>query len=212
MAFDVSASRRAWLLIKKGAEPGSVFDLEQDVISMGRGSGCDLPLKDKSIEKRHAIIRRRDGRFVLYDLSTEAGALVNKRAVESSFLENGTTISVGRTEMFFTGVEEVASGPWDPGGIILISSGPEAGARFALGEDDVTIGREPSKGGVKVPDSTVSKQHAVIRWSYLGHYVQDMDSSNGTLVDGEPVTGAELSNGDVITMGDSELQFVREAA
>lgn len=35
MAFDVGAPGRAWLLIKKGAEPGSVFDLEQDVITMG---------------------------------------------------------------------------------------------------------------------------------------------------------------------------------
>jgi pSer/pThr/pTyr-binding forkhead associated (FHA) protein len=212
MAINLDAPGKAWLLVRKGAEPGSVFDLEQDIISMGRDSKCDIALKDQSTEKKHAIIRRRDGQFLLYDLGTEAGTLVNKRAVETHFLKNGTTISVGRTEMFFTGVEEVDSGPRDPGGVILISSGPDAGAKFALGEDDVTIGRDPGKGGVKVPDATVSKQHAVVRWSCLGHYVQDMGSSNGTTVDGNPVTGAALTNGDIITMGDSELQFVREAA
>jgi len=212
MAINLDAPGKAWLLVKKGAEPGSVFNLEQDIVSMGRDSGCDIALKDKSTESKHAIIRRRDGQFLLYNLGTEAGTLVNKNAVETHFLKNGTTISVGRTEMFFTGIEEVDSGPFDPGGVILISSGPDAGAKFALSEDDVTIGREPGKGGVKVPDATVSKQHAVVRWSCLGHYVQDLGSSNGTTVDGNPVTGATLTNGDIITMGDSELQFVREAA
>ncbi len=50
-------------------------------------------------------------------------------------------------------------------------------------------------------DANVSRRHAVIYWETGTAFVKDLDSTNGTLLNGRPVTSGQLADGDVLTLG-----------
>lgn len=68
-----------------------------------------------------------------------------------------------------------------------------------------SIGRDASST-VALPDDSVSRAHAQITRQPAGYYVTDLESSNGVLLNGEPVTSpAKISPGDVLQLGDVVL-------
>jgi tetratricopeptide (TPR) repeat protein len=91
---------------------------------------------------------------------------------------------------------------------LICLAGPKSGEEYALeGEEEFVLGRA-TDNAISIPDSSVSRRHAVVRKMGAGWTVGDLGSGNGTLVNGEPLTSeAVLNNGDVIAMGDTELQF-----
>ena len=76
----------------------------------------------------------------------------------------------------------------------------------ALSGDRVTIGRLASSG-VHVPDANVSREHAAFVREGSSWWIEDLDSSNGTLLNGEPVDRARLQDGDVVEVGVTRLTF-----
>jgi pSer/pThr/pTyr-binding forkhead associated (FHA) protein len=58
-----------------------------------------------------------------------------------------------------------------------------------------------------VTDTSVSRRHAEIRPSAGGWVIVDLGSTNGTRVNGAPVTERKLDDGDTITVGDAVLRF-----
>ena len=60
------------------------------------------------------------------------------------------------------------------------------------------------------PDSAVSRRHCVIEWADGQAQVTDLDSHNGTLVNGIPVSRRVLVHGDVLRVGLCELVFLTE--
>lgn len=62
---------------------------------------------------------------------------------------------------------------------------------------------------IVVPDHNVSRQHAEIRVEGGVHWLVDLDSTNGTLVNGKKVKRVQLDSGDRIELGSTELVFER---
>jgi len=56
-----------------------------------------------------------------------------------------------------------------------------------------------------VDDPNVSRQHAVLYWEGDQLYVKDLGSTNGTFVNGRPVTAGQVVNGDVLAMGNAKI-------
>ncbi len=73
--------------------------------------------------------------------------------------------------------------------------------RFALDQNEVFIGRDPKKCQIVLNDSEVSSVHAVLRKSMVSLTVEDLNSSNGTLLNGQRINKAELNNGDEFIVG-----------
>lgn len=91
-------------------------------------------------------------------------------------------------------------------------AGPSLGVEFLLEGDELVIGRS-SENPVSIADSSVSRKHALVRRTESGWALSDLGSGNGTLLNDEPVVDeTELAEGDVITMGDTQLQFANELA
>ncbi|HZE16861.1 MAG TPA: FHA domain-containing protein, partial [Mycobacterium sp.] len=67
-----------------------------------------------------------------------------------------------------------------------------------------TIGRSKAND-VVVSDSLVSRVHAVLVFTPAGIEIRDNNSSNGTFVNGAPVTRALLREGDIVTIGNTDL-------
>jgi hypothetical protein len=80
------------------------------------------------------------------------------------------------------------------------------GRRFPLADQPVTIGRA-TDAGVRNSDTSVSRRHAELRPTPGGWSIVDLGSTNGTRVNGAPVTERALEDGDTITVGDAVVRF-----
>lgn len=78
---------------------------------------------------------------------------------------------------------------------------------IALGVDAVTIGRRPENQLV-LADVAASGRHARIVLEQGQYFVEDLKSSNGTLVNGNRITRHALCHGDTITIGRQTMEFV----
>jgi hypothetical protein len=85
-------------------EDGSVvkeFSLEGERMVIGRLEGSDVQLADPGASRRHAEVRRDGSDFVLVDLGSTNGTLVNEAPVTEHTLEEGDRITIGRTVLEF---------------------------------------------------------------------------------------------------------------
>lgn len=83
------------------------------------------------------------------------------------------------------------------------------GRRFARQQQGLTVGRYPGLVDAVLADAHVSRRHLRVRWSGKGFEVEDLNSSNGTIVNGkqlEPFQLHQLGTGDLIRIGRLELQ------
>ncbi len=81
---------------------------------------------------------------------------------------------------------------------------------YPLDKERLTIGRKPNND-IQLDDPTVSGQHAVILM-LQNAYIEDLNSTNGVLLNGKKVTRRQLSHGDVIRIGHHELKFIDDNA
>ncbi len=90
---------------------------------------------------------------------------------------------------------------------LMISSGQSTLRIVALAKERLTIGRRPHND-IPLDDLTVSGEHAAIETRGTGSIIHDLDSRNGTLVNGLAVSQRVLCDGDVIDIGIYRLRFV----
>lgn len=88
---------------------------------------------------------------------------------------------------------------------LLAANGKPGSKEFRVEKDKVTVGRR-NHNEISLQDQTVSGEHAVITRSENGFVIEDLNSSNGTLVNGNAVTEQALNNNDVIEFGLYRLQ------
>lgn len=79
---------------------------------------------------------------------------------------------------------------------------------FTLSKERTTIGRKPHND-IQIDNLAVSGEHAIIMTILNDSFLEDLGSTNGTLVNGQPVTTHALAPGDVVTLGRVELRFER---
>src|SRR5271169_2639755 len=103
----------------------------------------------------------------------------------------------------FAVISDVHEGPSGvPAASIVLADGE----RVVLGSDPLTIGRLP-ESGVVVSDPNASRRHAEIRWTGNEVLLVDLNSTNGTRVNGAPVHERVLVDGDQIVIGTTVLRF-----
>ena len=92
---------------------------------------------------------------------------------------------------------------------LIAISGALKGTTFALTQDEVSIGRDLSNT-VSLNDPSVSRRHCLIRKNGTANdfHVRDLESYNGTFVNGRPVAEQALTHGDQIALGDLHFIFL----
>lgn len=85
--------------------------------------------------------------------------------------------------------------------VLEIQTGKYKGRRVKLSDPEVTVGRgEDSR--VRISSSEVSRDHCILVPQANGVLVRDLDSRNGTFVDGRPISGEKLLEpGGTLTIG-----------
>jgi ABC-type multidrug transport system ATPase subunit/ABC-type multidrug transport system permease subunit len=83
------------------------------------------------------------------------------------------------------------------------------GRRIALGPEGLQLGRVPGND-IEITNKAVSRQHARIVPVPGGHWIVDLGSRNGTVLNGERFYGESrwLANGDTVTVGGEPLRFI----
>ena len=83
-----------------------------------------------------------------------------------------------------------------------------AGSEFPLGAETI-MGRDP-KSEIVLPEKVISSNHAKIYFDHGQYWLEDLGSTNGTLLNGLPLSEpAVLANGDRIKIGDYIFRLVR---
>ena len=95
--------------------------------------------------------------------------------------------------------------------VVQRSPSLEEGDEFPLNSAPVTVGRAGQNDLVLDGDEFASARHARIEVRGDGVWVQDLDSTNGTYVNGSRVAGAQrLDTGDVLRVGETDLRVEEE--
>ena len=95
-----------------------------------------------------------------------------------------------------------------------IVEGPMEGQLYKLTGDTIFVGRS-QKNDIQIRDKTISRKQ--IKLFKIGNkfFVEDLKSTNGTLLNGNPITpgeGFEIGDGDLITIGDTVLRFSEKSS
>ncbi len=80
---------------------------------------------------------------------------------------------------------------------------------YALATERVTIGRRPSND-IHIDNLAVSGEHAVIVTIGNDSFLEDLNSTNGTLVNNVPIKKHVLNHGDLIELGKFQLKYINE--
>jgi hypothetical protein len=94
-----------------------------------------------------------------------------------------------------------------PPALLALRDGTRPVRAYVLDVEGCTLGRS-READVILPDTTVSRRHCRIVWGGSAYQVEDLGSSNGTCVNGTAVRSAALRHGDVLHLGDQELEFI----
>jgi len=92
---------------------------------------------------------------------------------------------------------------------LLILTGSQEGKLCELREERVTVGRA-SDNMIHLPDESISSYHATFIRDGAHYRLRDLNSTNGTFVEGAPITEIALNNGDRIRFGDIQARFMAE--
>ncbi|MCT1690697.1 FHA domain-containing protein [Brevibacterium sp. p3-SID960] len=90
--------------------------------------------------------------------------------------------------------------------LLVVVSGPDAGAQILLDTDVVTVGRSPN-ADIFLDDVTVSRKHAEFVRTPSGFTLRDTGSLNGTYVGRQLIDSIELQNGADVQIGKFRMIF-----
>lgn len=94
-------------------------------------------------------------------------------------------------------------------GKLIITDSNGNTSEVALSKERTTIGRN-ANNDIVLNDKAVSGKHAAIVTILEDSFLEDLKSTNGTQVNGEPITKYPLAHGDVISMGRNSLRYLSQ--
>jgi pSer/pThr/pTyr-binding forkhead associated (FHA) protein len=89
---------------------------------------------------------------------------------------------------------------------LIIQSGEFEGRAFDMLEDRITIGRS-ADNTIRLEEKTVSSHHATLTLDGTDYILKDLNSTNGSRVNGRRITEVKLSNGDRVRLGHLDLKY-----
>ncbi len=204
----------------RGPEPGRVYFIKQDEVSLGRGAKNDIVIIDNEVSREHCRFSRRDNGFVLFDLGSSNGTYVNGQRVKTSWslppeciVEIGDSITFTYRQEADEGVDPQndidTSTLTDPNSkpyFLLVSVDKQSQpAIYPLEDDLITIGRGV-ENKIIILEAEVSREHLSLIRDPKGHgyRLEDTKSTNGTMLNGTMIRESHLlHSGDMIHIGSS---------
>ena len=94
-------STRYQLVMRNGPNPGAIFSLDAEIITIGRDPSNTISVNDPEISRQHAKMVQQGGRIVIQDNGSTNGTLVNGNRIPGQHvLKSGEMISLGEDIVF----------------------------------------------------------------------------------------------------------------
>ena len=174
-------------------------------MSVGRAEANTLRIRDPRIAEHHIRIERDVSGYYLHVTTDDAPTTLNGtalRAGDRRTLEDGDIIGLDDLEFRFT-----CDDRRDDLSRLRVVGGVHAGKTFLIDSSEAAIGRA-TDNDVQFPDRSVSRHHCLIRRNGEAWWIEDLGSTNGTLLRGAPVEAPKrLEHGDEVVAGFSRFVF-----
>jgi ABC-type multidrug transport system ATPase subunit/pSer/pThr/pTyr-binding forkhead associated (FHA) protein len=213
----------ATLVISIPDQPSREVTLERDSYRLGRDDDNDILLESSIVSRRHGILEQRGENWVYKDLDSRNGSFVDGKAVHEVTLHDGMTVQLGRDrhkaatitiwvgesslkqgrskDRANVGMETIREKEESTTGLIQFASIRSQGQKPLL----MGRGREAD---IYLPSPSVSRRHARLEPSLREWTIVDLNSTNGTFVNGQRVTQpTALKSGDMIQIGSFRLVY-----
>ena len=203
----------------------SVIDIDRWETSIGKSKSNDIVLPQEDISRFHAVIAKKQKEWVITDTFSKTGVLVNDERVEGqAVIEDGDIITIGTIPLKFLCAEalsdelktqirnEAAQMNNQVNRNIAYAVLVDAKTRrpIYLRKKDVLIGRG-DESDIQINLDTVSGRHARIHLTSRGWALSDLNSHNGTKLNGRYITEPQLIfDIDMITFGDRVFIFYEQ--
>lgn len=201
----------ATLVVSLSGEPDRTFPLTKPSSSIGRADTCDIVLDAPGVSRLHALIVARDGGYTLCDQSSTNGIYVAGQRVDEAPLSVGDPVRIPDpygNVVTLTLCPDPTAGSM-PSAPTALAAPPGQTRAIQLDPQRalLSVGRDPGNN-VTIDLPLVSRWHARIERQGDLFLVRDLNSTNGTFVNGQRVHGAQpLSAGDELMIGPARLAF-----
>lgn len=130
---------RVTLMVYRGGELADQVEADQFPLVIGRSNANDVVIIDKEVSRRHALIDCIGGIYVIEDLNSKNGILVNQKKRARALLRSGDIISFGSMDVVFYADQRKAAGgdTRPPRPATTADSIEDTGQRAALSEPGV---------------------------------------------------------------------------
>lgn len=206
-------------------------------IIIGRDPTADFQIPLSTISRQHVRISETDGVYVIEDLGSTHGTVVNNRKLakgEKKVLRDGDLIELTKARIKCTieGEKLIEAEPGEgtkaiaaravqgilgrlgearsEGPFFRVLNGPDEGARLRLGggQSEWHFGRSKDCELV-LNDPNVSRRHARVKKDWNGFTIEDLGSKNGVIVNEQQIKRPRrLRDRDEITIGPMKLVFI----
>lgn len=202
---------------------GSIIDIDRWETSIGKSKSNDIVLPMPNISRFHAVIAKKQKEWVITDTFSKTGVLVNGEKIDGqAVIEDGDKITIGSIPFQFLCAEALSSksksqirneakqmntqtGNNNVAYAVLVDV--KTHRPIYLRKKDVLIGRS-SNADIQISLDTVSSEHARIHLTSRGWALSDLNSHNGTKLNGRFISQPQLIfDEDMITFGERVFIF-----
>jgi hypothetical protein len=99
--LGIAAGNPQLLLLDDAGNPSEKISLTKQLLVIGRMSSNDIVISDANISRRHAELRKDGSRWVLKDLGSTNGTVVNGKLASEHALKDGDRLTFGTSELVF---------------------------------------------------------------------------------------------------------------
>lgn len=202
------------------------YSFAQEEIRIGRSNENDVVLADSIVSRLHAIVQRREGKYVLMDQSTN-GTFVNNEGVDLVVLSDQDHIKIGDYSLIYLSDPSPQKMPEDTRldqtatiihaydgntnnltieRFFLLFHQEGKTQKFPIDKTRVRIGNA-RENDIQIRHPSVSRYHAVIEYRQDQFYLNDLNSAEGTRVQGRKVKEGILKPGHEIHFGKVLVNF-----
>lgn len=184
--------------MRRGPRPGQVFELIRDRVTVGSGTKNDIVILDNDVSREHCRLTRVLGDYELEDMKSGRGTFVSGQRISGGWvLQHGSFIELGEnitleydrgdasTEIPRVPQQAFKGDLPDPNvhPFLVMTVGLTAGQVYPLKTKTVRVGRDFSND-IMLQDPEVSRFHIELVWTEKGFQVVDLNSTNGTRLNG----------------------------
>ncbi|MDX9955722.1 MAG: FHA domain-containing protein [Anaerolineae bacterium] len=189
------------LIIRLLGQPPYELTLTETTVTIGRAPSNGLVLPSPYVSGYHGRLESQGTQWQYVDLGSTNGTFLNGRRVQSAVLNHGDILRIGDLQgnsaslTFMLGASTALQGPQSMGSLVLAPEGA------------LTLGRDP-QSGIPLQAPLVSWRHASITAGPRGSVLTDLNSTNGTFVNGQRIERPYLlRERDVVQIGPFSLVY-----